>query len=133
LTKKATDTASPTLLRMLHKYHQILLSKQTSVSLQVTLDGALTNEWLVTQERDRLHMLEELTSLRQRGERERDRAEAKEEEAREIGRKYAIAMMNVKEGQERERAEEERVRGLEERVREVEVKRAEVERKVVKI
>ena len=118
---------------MLHKYHQILLSKQTNVSLQVNLDGAITTEWLVNQERDRLHMLEELTLLRQRGERERDRAEAKEEEARELARKYAIAMMNVKEGQERERAEEERVRRLEERVREVEVKRAEVERKVVKI
>ena len=71
--------------------------------------------------------------LRELGERDRDRAEAKEEEARELARKYAIAMMNVKEGQERERVEEERVKGLEERVREVELKRVEVERKVVKI
>lgn len=71
--------------------------------------------------------------LREIGERDRDRAEAKEEEARELARKYAIAMMNVKEGQEREKVEEERVKGLEERVREVELKKVEVERKVVKI
>ena len=68
------------------------------MSLQVNLDGALTNEWLVTQEKDRLHMIEELTKLRERGERDRDRADAKEEEAREMARKYAVAMMNVKEG-----------------------------------
>jgi len=48
LTLKASNTSSPTLLRLLYKYHQILLSKQRSVAVSVNLDGSITNEWLVS-------------------------------------------------------------------------------------
>jgi hypothetical protein len=80
-----------------------LLSKQRTVSVSVNLDGAITNDWLVTQERDRVQRLEDIRQLAQEAARERARAEVLEEENRELARKYAIALMNIKEGQEREK------------------------------